>query len=138
MLLNVITGYSTMSVIRADTNTWVLYTNETDLYPPAYIIHPNYPFDYCYPPMKPVGINLNKANGADTQCQFNRTGILCGACPFYFSLSLGSSWCLPCHHCWPIVLVTIILASIVAGVLLVTVLLVLNMTVANGSIYLLC
>ena len=84
--------------------------------------------------MKPVSIDLNKINGADAQCQFNRTGILFGACPFYFSLSLGSSWCLPCHHYWPLVLLTIILATIVAGVLLVTVLLVLNMTVADGSI----
>ena len=91
-----------------------------------------------YPPMKPVSIDLNKANGADAQYQFNRTGSLFGACPFYFSLSVGSSRCLPCHHYRPLVLVTIILATIVSGVLLVTVLLVFNMTVADGSFYLLC
>ena len=127
-----ICNYSTKSVIRMNTNSWISYNNDTD--PPAYIIHPNCPFDYCYSPMKQVSINLNKVDGADAQCQFNRTGILCGACHIHFSLSLGSSRCLPCHHYWPLVLVTIFLAAILAGVLLVIILLVLNMTVADGSI----
>ena len=125
-------NYLTESVIRVNTNSWIYYINDTD--PPAYIIHPNCPFDYCYPQTKQVSINLNKVDGADTQCQFNRTGILCGACRIHFSLSLGSSRCLPCHRYWPLVFVAIFLAAILAGVLLVTMLLVLNVTVADGLI----
>ena len=79
-------------------------------------------------------MNLNLPNGADTQCAYNRSDLLCGACQEHLSLSLGSSRCLPCHSHWPAVLVVIFLAAIIAGILLVTVLLALNMTVAVGLI----
>ena len=79
-------------------------------------------------------MNLNIPNGADTQCAYNHSGILCGGCQENFSLSLGSSRCLPCHSHWPAVLVVILLAAIVAGILLVTALLALNMTVVVGLI----
>ena len=98
------------------------------------LIHPNCPFDYCYSLTKEVSINLNVANGADAQCQFNRSGILCGSCQQGFSLSLGSSRCLQCHRYRPLVFAVILLASLLAGIVLVTMLLVLNMTVADGLI----
>ena len=123
---------TTETLVRMNTNSWITYINNTD--PPGYVIHPNCPFDYCQPPYKNISINLNLPNGADTQCAYNRSGILCGACQEYLSLSLGSSHCLPCHSHWPAVLVIIILAAIIAGLLLVTALLALNMTVAVGLI----
>ena len=79
-------------------NVWVtnLITNNTN----QYLIHPYCPFDYCHPPSSRVAINLNIANGADAQCANNRAGLLCGTCQHNFSLSLGSSRCLPCStHC---------------------------------------
>ena len=120
------------SIIRENTNSWITYINDTD--PPGYVIHPNCPFDYCQPQTDNVSINLNLPNGADAQCAFNRTGILCGACQEHLSLSLGSSRCLPCPSHWPAVFVVILLAAIIAGVLLVTALIALNMTVAVGLI----
>ena len=123
---------TTGSLVRVNTNSWITYINDTD--PPGYIIHPSCLFDYCQPPTKNVSINLNLPNGADVQCAYNRSGILCGACQEQLSLSLGSSRCLPCHSYWPAVLVVIVLAAIVAGILLVTALLALNMTVAVGLI----
>ena len=125
---NITTG----SIIRRNTNSWITYINDTD--PPGYVIHPNCPFDYCQPQTVNVSINLNLPNGADAQCAFNRTGILCGACQEHLSLSLGSSRCLPCPRHWPAVFVVILLAAIIAGILLVTALLALNMTVAVGLI----
>ena len=122
----------TRSIIRENTNSWITYINRTD--PPGYVIHPNCPFDYCQPQTDNVSINLNLPNGADTQCVFNRTGTLCGACQEHLSLSLGSSSCLPCPSHWPAVFAVILLAAIIAGVLLVTALLALNMTVAVGLI----
>ena len=123
---------TTEIIVRTNTNAWITHTN--DSYSPGYIIHPNCPFDYCHPPTESVSMNLNIPNGADAQCAYNRSGILCGGCQENFSLSLGSSRCLPCHSHWPAVLVVILLAAIVAGILLVTALLVLNMTVAVGLI----
>ena len=122
----------TSSIIKVNTNSWITYINDTNSR--GYVIHPNCPFDYCLPQTANVSINLNVPNGADTQCAFNRTGILCGACQEHLSLSLGSSRCLPCPSHWPAVFVVILLAAIIAGMLLVTALLALNMTVATGLI----
>lgn len=63
--------------------------NNTD--PPGYVIHPNCPFDYCWPPTENFSMNLNLPDGSDAQCAFKRTGILCGTCQEHFSLSLGTS-----------------------------------------------
>ena len=79
-------------------------------------------------------IDLNQPNGADAQCAFNRSALLCGSCQPGLSLSLGSSNCLQCPGYWPIQLVAITAAAILAGILLVTLLLFLNMTVAIGSL----
>ena len=123
---------TTSSITRYNTNSWITYINDTD--PPGYLTHSICPYDYCQPQTVNVSINLNLPNGADAQCAFNRSGILCGACQEHLSLSLGSSRCLPCPSYWPALFVVILLAAIMAGILLVTVLLALNMTVAVGLI----
>ena len=71
---------------------------------------------------------------ANSQCAYNRTGVLCGACKEDLSLSLASSRCVPCHIHWPAVFVVILLAAAIAGILLVTALLALNITVSVGLI----
>ena len=123
---------TTSSVLRKDTNSWIAYINDTD--PPEYVIYQNCPFDYCQPQTKSVTINFNLPNGADSQCAYDRTGVLCGACKEDLSLSLASSRCVPCHTHWPAVFVVILLAAAIAGILLVTALLALNMTVSVGLI----
>ena len=123
---------TTSSLLRVNTNAWISYTNDTN--PPGYIIHPLCPIGYCYPPSTNIELNLNLLDGADAQCAYNRTAVLCGACQENFSLSLGSSRCVPCYSHWPIVLVAILLAAFIAGILLVSLLLLLNMTVAIGII----
>ena len=125
-------NYTAKSLLRVNTNSWITYMNNTDS--SGYVISPFCPYDYCHSPTKNVSINLNLPNGADTQCVYNRTGILCGACRQALSLSLGSSDCLPCQKHWPAVFIAITIAALIAGILLVTVMLVLNMTVANGLI----
>ena len=120
------------TLVRVNTNSWITHINDTD--PPGYVIHPNCPMDYCRPPTENVSMNLNLPNGADAQCTYNRSGVLCGACQEDLSLSLGSSRCLPCHSYWPAVFVVILLSAIIVGILLVIALLALNMTVAVGLI----
>ena len=126
------TNCSRETLIR-ERNVWV--TNITRSYTSdihQYLIHPYCPFDYCHPPSSRVEINLNIPNGADAQCTNHRAGLLCGKCQHNFSLSLGSSHCLPCSTHWYAVLIAILIAAVLAGVILVALLLALNLTVATG------
>ena len=99
-----------------------------------YLIYRYCPLDYCHPPTIKVYINLSEENGSDAQCNFNRSGTLCGKCLPGFSLSLGSSCCVPCSKHWPAVCALILVGGLLAGIALVALLLVLNLTVATGTI----
>ena len=96
----------------------------------GYLVYPHCPFDYCVSPSTPVSINFSRAGGADAQCAFNRTGVMCGACKPNFSLALGSSRCLKCSNNWLALLVPFSLM----GLALVVFLLTLNLTVSSGTI----
>ena len=95
--------------------TWISYINDTEFI--GYLVYPNCPFDYCLSTSPPV--DLNQPNGADAQCAFNRSSLLCGSCQPGLSLSLGSSHCLPCPSYWPALFVAITVAAILAGIALV-------------------
>ena len=123
-------NYTTKTLLRLGTHSWIAYINRTD--PPGYVIHPNCPFDYCYPSNKELQFSL--LNGRDAQCAYNRAGVLCGACQQGFSLSLGSSLCMHCQSYWPATLTAIIIATFITGILLVVTLLILNITVSVGMI----
>ena len=115
-------------------DAWLSYVNQT-LNSSGYLIRRHCPFDYCLSPTSghEIKINLNEKNGADAQCAHNRVGILCGACKSGFSLSLGSTSCIPCSH-WHTNLPVILSVAIISGIMLVAVLLVLNLTVAVGTL----
>ena len=115
---------------QSQTRAWISYINETNL--TGYLVYPNCPFDYCLSTSPPV--NLNQPNGADAQCAFDRSSLLCGSCQPGLSLSLGSSHCLACPSYWPALLIAITIAAILAGIALVALLLLLNMTVAVGTL----
>ena len=88
-------------------------------------IHKHCPFDYCK--FSDVELNLTKP---DKQCDFNRSGTLCGGCQSHFSQVLGSSRCLKCSNIWLLLIVPLALA----GILLVGVLVATNLTVSVGTI----
>ena len=123
---------TTSSVLRMGTNSWISYINYTD--PTGFVVYPTCPSDYCQPLTRNVTINFNLPHGSDSQCAYNRTGLLCGACKDNLSLSLASSRCVPCNTYWPAVFAVIILIASIAGILLVTALLALNITVSVGLI----
>lgn len=110
--------------------TWISYVNTTSL--SGYIIYPNCPYDYCK--SGNVSMNLNVPRGADAQCAFYHSGVLCGSCQQNLSLSLGSPLCLSCPHYWPVLLVFITIGGILVGLALVAVILILNMTVSVGTL----
>ena len=80
---------------------------------------------YCQP--YPLHTNLTIP---DTQCQFNRSGVLCGKCQQDFSTIFASP---QCHRCSSIYLLLIVPITI-AGLLLVLMLFFLNCTVTDGAI----
>ncbi len=91
--------------------------------------------DYCkntHPENQPnITSELTKFSNQDYQCQYSRTGVLCGACPTNFSVTLGSSDCR--RGCSNLSLLLVPLFAIM-GIILVFLLLTLNMTVTEGTI----
>ena len=118
------------SIIRQNTSSWIAYDSKH-----GYVFCRHCPFDHCLPSTTTVSINLTTLNGSNSQCNYNREGILCGACKAGYSLSLGSSKCIECKNSklYGGIIGFIILEAI-GGILLVSVLLFLKITVAIGTI----
>ena len=104
-------------------NSWMIAEIHNSSY--TYYISPNCPFHYCQP--QSSYLNFSTPN---SQCQFNRSGLLCGQCEKYFSTTFGPS---KCKHCSNIYLLLIIPFTI-AGLLLVFILFCINLTVTDGTI----
>ena len=88
----------------------------------SYHVSTQCPFDYCLP--YPSYLNLSTP---DSQCQFNRSGVLCGHC---LSAVFGSSRCKQCSNIYLLIIIPIA----IAGIVLVILLFVLNLTVTKGTI----
>ena len=83
------------------------------------------PRDYC----KRGEMTISFEN-PDTQCDMNRSGLLCGECATNHSLMLGSS---RCHVC-PNTYLALLVPFAAAGIALVVFLSILRLTVATGMI----
>ena len=100
---------------------WVGYDTDSD----SLILHPQCPFDYCTEIEQIVQVD-----DSDTQCNYNRTGKLCGGCSSTTSLVLGSSRCMKCSDNY----LALIIVFAFAGIALVVFLFILKLTVAVGTI----
>ena len=107
---------------------WIGYDDNTG----GYIIHTNCPYDYCLP-ANSTTVSLNDSDGADSQCNFNRTGLLCGVCKPGLSLSPATSHCLHCPETWHGMLILKLIVTLIFGILLVALILALDLTVAMGT-----
>ena len=115
---------ATGTVLRTSgSEFWVGYFSSSNT--EGLILHPHCPFDYC----TKEKMNIEVDN-SDTQCNYNRSGILCGECANDLSLVLGSSRCLPCSNDY----LTLLLAFATAGIILVLFLFALKLTVSVGTI----
>ena len=92
-----------------------------------YLTHHRCVFDYCGNNDKIVSKPDQLLQ--DSQCQFNRTGILCGACDQKLSVILGSSKCWSCSNTSLLLILTFALA----GILLILLLTVCDLTVSKGK-----
>ena len=91
----------------------------------TYHISANCPFHYCLP--QSSYLNFSTPN---SQCQFNRSGLLCGQCQQSFSAIFGSSNCQLCSNIYLFLIIPIT----IAGLLLVFILFCINLTVTDGTI----
>ena len=91
----------------------------------SYDISPQCPFDYSLPHSSYLNLS-----DPDSQCQFNRSGMLCGECKQGLSAVFGSSQCKHCSNYY----VFIIIPIAIAGIVLVIMLFAFNLTVTNGVI----
>ena len=114
--------YIDHSAIRRPANTWITAYTQTNS---TKFLMSDCPMDYCL--LHSSNVNLLYP---DSQCQFNRTGILCSQCQQHLSMVFGSSKCMECTNLH--ILITIIV--IVAGIVLVILLYLLNLTVTIGTI----
>jgi len=91
----------------------------------VYSLSHNCPFDYCLPHKSYVNLSM-----PDQQCQYKRSGILCGHCQHGLSAVFGSSHCKQCSSVHLLIVVPIA----IAGAVLVVMIFWLNITVTNGII----
>ena len=103
-------------------NTWIIATIQI---PYSYHITEHCQFYYCLPHSS--HLNFSTPN---SQCQFNRSGLLCGRCQQGLSTVFSSS---QCQHCSNVYLFLIIPIAI-SGLLLVILLFILNSTITDGTI----
>ena len=89
------------------------------------IVHESCPYDYCN--RDETDIDLTDP---DMQCNFNRTGILCGACKPGLSIPLATSQCKKCSN----VSLSLLIAYALAGATLVAILFILNLTLSMGTL----
>jgi len=115
--------------IHRQTPTWIGYHFDAENVGDGIIFHKHCPLDFC----KSYDVNVSTTIELiyqDEQCNSNRTGFLCGACPHTLSLVLGSSKCLPCSN----VNLLLLIPFALAGLLLVVFLIACNLTVSEGTI----
>ena len=105
-------------------SSWISASTDNDS-KHYYHVSPYCPLDYCLPQSS----HLNLSN-PDSQCQFNRSGMLCGQCQRGLSAVFGSSHCERCSSIYLLIIIPIA----IAGIVLVIVLFIFNLTVVNGTI----
>ena len=104
-------------------NIWISTTTCNNSY--TYQIATHCPFHYCLPHSSHHNIST-----PNSQCQYNRSGLLCGQCQRGLSSVFGSPYCQKCSNIY-ILLITPIA---IAGLILVFLIFRLNLTVTDGSI----
>ena len=104
-------------------NSWISATTHNNSY--TYHISLHCSFHYCLPHSS--HLNFSTPN---SQCQFNRSGVLCGHCQQGLSTVFSSSQCEECSN----VYILLIIPIAVSGFVIVILLFILNLTVTDGTV----
>ena len=101
-------------------NSWIYASNYNH-----YVISEQCPFHYCRDNAFYLNLSIS-----EVQCQFNRSGLLCGQCQHGLSTVFGFPHCQYCSNIYLLLIIPIA----IAGFVLVVVLFFLNFTVTDGTI----
>ena len=106
-------------------NSWIYADTDDNTNVHTYKVAQDCPLDHCLP--KSTHLNLSNP---DSQCHFNRTGVLCGKCKPGFSDILGTPQCENCSNIYLLLLIPVGLT----GIVLVLLFYIFNLTVWSGTI----
>ena len=112
------------TILRPE-NSWISAEPNANDYSYTYHVSMDCPFHYCLP--YPSHLNLSNPN---SQCQYNRTGILCTDCQKGLSAVFGTSNCKHCANYYLLITVPYIIATF----LILALIFMFNLTIANGTI----
>ena len=118
--INIIGCNPNDETIMRPANSWI-----SPIAPNVYKVCPQCPFDYCLPHS-----SNHILSDPNSQCQFERSGLLCGHCLQGLSSVFGSSHC---KHCSSVYLLLVIPIA-VAGIGIVLMLFIFNLTVTDGNV----
>jgi len=104
-------------------NSWISANTVNGTH--RYHVSSQCPFDYCLPYSSYLNLFTH-----DSQCQFTRSGVLCGHCQYGLSAVFGSSQCKKCSNIYLLIIIPIA----IAGIVLVMMLFILKLTVTDGTI----
>ena len=116
---------NTQTILRPSKGWILLNTDPQDNDSYSCYISQLCPYDYC----KPYSFYLNLSI-PDSQCQFQRSGLLCGQCQQGLSTMFSSHHCQHCSSIYLLLLIPIV----IVGIVLVLMLFLLNLTVNDGTI----
>ena len=112
-------------VVRSG-EVWVSYwTSNQSTGQDGVVVSQSCPNGYCNQSTQHINLRT-----PDAQCNYDRSGVLCGGCAPGLSLALGSNRCLNCSNSF----IALLIPFAVSGVLLVMFMQVLDLTVAVGTI----
>ena len=112
------------TVVRSG-EVWVSYWTNQSTGQDGVVVSQNCSNGYCNEEAQHINLD-----NPDAQCNYNRTGVLCGGCAPGLSLALGSNRCLNCSNSF----IALLIPFAVSGVLLVLFIQLLDLTVAVGTI----
>lgn len=104
-------------------NSWISADITNNSY--TYYVSSQCPFDYCL-----SHSSHHNLSNPDAQCQFHRSGVLCGRCQQGLSTVFGSSQCKQCTNYYLLIIIPIA----VAGFILVLLIFIFNLTITDGTI----
>ena len=112
------------TILRPE-NSWISAEPNTYDYSYTYHVSVDCPFHYCLP--HPSHLNLSNP---DSQCQYNRAGILCVQCQKGLSVVFGSFKCKRCTNYYLLIIVPMFIIILLILVLV----FMFNLTITNGTI----
>ena len=124
--------------VQRSSNSWITgRTNKNNSH--TYQVSTHCPFDYCVPYSSHINLY-----DPDSQCQFNRTGVLCGKCKEGLSTVFGTSNCKHCSNYYLFLIFLFLLLGIVLIIFLfsyqfpvsdVSIIFYANLVSINGAVF---